>query len=287
MLRVLDGGARVVDLQALGFDETLLARFVRVVENPEGLVLVTGPTGSGKTSTIYAALQRVRTEEKKVLTVEDPIEYRFPKTNQKQVSSSMGFADYAKSFLRQNPDVIVIGEVRDPETAGVAARAAQTGHLVLTTVHTIDAVRAISRLRALEVSEDVLAGCLLATLSQRLVRTICGACREEAAPTDEERALLLLPPDDRRFFVGRGCAACGGSGYKGRTGVFELFVVDDELAEMIAKDEPALRVRERAVGKGMRTLATDALEKARAGRTTLREIARVVPYRMLASERRG
>lgn len=286
VLRILDGGARVLSLDGIGFDEEVLRRFRRVVENPEGLVLVTGPTSSGKTSTIYAALEHVRTEQKKVVTVEDPIEYFFPKTNQKQVGPAMGFADFARAFLRQNPDVIVIGEIRDEETAAVATRAAQTGHLVMTTVHTGDAVRAISRLRALHVDEDVIAGCLLASLAQRLVRRVCPDCAEETPPTEDQIAALVLEPHDRRFFAGRGCEACGGTGHRGRTGVFELFVLDDELADMIARDEPVLAVRERAVAKGMRTLLADALDKARRGETSLAEILRVVPYRMIASERR-
>jgi type II secretory ATPase GspE/PulE/Tfp pilus assembly ATPase PilB-like protein len=285
VLRMLDRASAVLGLEQLGFAGDDLATFERLVTNPEGLVLVTGPTGSGKTTTLYAAIHRVNTAENKILTAEDPIEYRFPKTNQKQVSSTMGFADYARAFLRQNPDIILIGEVRDEETADAAVRAAQTGHLVLSTLHTNDAVRTISRLRTLGVEPGMIASCLLGALSQRLVRRVCRHCKEETPPTPEEARRLGLPPHET-FFRGRGCEACGGRGTKGRTGIYELFVLDSELADRVAENAPAHELRERALQKGMKTLLDDALEKARAGVIPLSEVLRTVPYRML-EDRRG
>jgi type II secretory ATPase GspE/PulE/Tfp pilus assembly ATPase PilB-like protein len=280
VLRILDRAAAVLGLPQLGFAGDDLAVFERLVTNPEGLVLVTGPTGSGKTTTLYAAIERVNTPENKILTAENPIEYRFPKTNQKQVSSQMGFADYARAFLRQNPDIILIGEIRDEETAEAALRAAQTGHLVLSTLHTNDAVRTVSRLRTLGVEPGMIASCLLGALSQRLVRRVCPHCKEEAPPTPEEARRLGLPPDEV-FARGRGCEACDGLGTKGRTGIYELFVVDSELADLVADDAPVHDLRERALGKGMKTLLDDALAKARAGLVPLAEVLRAVPYRMM------
>jgi type II secretory ATPase GspE/PulE/Tfp pilus assembly ATPase PilB-like protein len=284
VLRVLDRATAVLGLEELGFHGDDLATFERLVTNPEGLVLVTGPTGSGKTTTLYAAIHRVNTPENKILTAENPIEYRFPKTNQKQVSGQMGFADYARAFLRQNPDVILIGEVRDEETADAAIRAAQTGHLVLSTLHTNDAVRTISRLRTLGVDPGMIASCLLGALSQRLVRRVCSHCKEEAPPTPEEARRLGLAADEA-FARGRGCEACEGQGMRGRTGIYELFVIDAELADRIAENTPVHELRERAVAKGMRTLLDDALEKARAGVVPLSEVLRAVPYRMVEDRR--
>jgi type II secretory ATPase GspE/PulE/Tfp pilus assembly ATPase PilB-like protein len=286
VLRILDRATAVLGLEQLGFTGADLATFERLVTNPEGLVLVTGPTGSGKTTTLYAAIARVNTPENKILTAENPIEYRFPKTNQKQVSGVMGFADYARSFLRQNPDIILIGEIRDEETADAAVRAAQTGHLVLSTLHTNDAVRTISRLVTLGVEPGMIASCLLGALSQRLVRKVCRHCREEAPPTEEEARRLGLPPDET-FFRGTGCEACEGRGTKGRTGIYELFVLDAELADRVAGNAPVHELRERALEKGMKTLLDDALEKARAGTIPLSEVLRAVPYRMLEAGRNG
>jgi type II secretory ATPase GspE/PulE/Tfp pilus assembly ATPase PilB-like protein len=279
VLRVLDSAAPL-PLEDLGLGAAGLATFERLIANPEGLILVTGPTGSGKTTTLYAAIHRVNTPENKILTAEDPIEYYFPKTNQKQVSAQMGFADYARAFLRQNPDVILIGEVRDEETASAAVRAAQTGHLVLSTLHTQDAVRTVARLRTLGVDPGLIAGCLLGAMSQRLLRRLCEHCRAEAAPSEDEARRLGLAAGER-FFRSVGCDACGGTGFRGRLGVYELFVPDGALTDLIAHGEPAHRLRAAAREQGMRTLLDDALDKARAGLVPLAEILRAVPYRIL------
>ena len=280
VLRILDRATAILGLEQLGFAGDDLATFERLIANPEGLVLVTGPTGSGKTTTLYAAIARINSPENKILTAENPIEYRFPKANQKQVSEQMGFADYARAFLRQNPDVILIGEVRDEETADAAVRAAQTGHLVLSTLHTNDAVRTVSRLATLGVEPGMLAGCLLGAVSQRLVRRVCRHCREEAPPTAEEARRLGLGAGER-FARGRGCEACDGRGTKGRTGLYELFVVDSATADAIADRVPVHELRRRAVERGMRTLLDDALAKARQGTVPLAEVLRAVPYRMI------
>ncbi len=284
VMRILDS-ASPVPLEQLGLGDEELATFQRLVDNPEGLILVTGPTGSGKTTTLYAALDRVNTPENKILTVEDPIEYHFEKTNQKQISSNMGFADYARAFMRQNPDIILIGEVRDEDTASAAIRAAQTGHLVLSTLHTTDAVRTVSRLLTLGADPGLIAGCLLGALSQRLVRKLCPQCRVEAEPGSREVRRLGLSANDGPFFTARpdpGCLTCGGLGYKGRLGLYELFVLDSELADLVAERAPIHQIRAAAVGKGMKTLLDDALRKARTGITSLEEILRTVPYRILS-----
>lgn len=281
VLRLLDSTAPLLGLERLGLGEEALATFERLITNPEGLVLVTGPTGSGKTTTLYAAIHRINSPDNKILTVEDPIEYHFPKTNQKQVSQQMGFADYARAFMRQNPDVILIGEIRDEDTASAALRAAQTGHLVLATLHTNDAVRTISRLHTLGVDLGLIAGSMLGAISQRLVRRLCPECRREAAPTYPESHRLRLGASDVRFFAPGGCDACGGKGYKGRLGLYELFVLDGEMADLVTEGAPIHRLRAAAMDKGMKSLLDDGLEKARAGITSLEEILRAVPYRIL------
>ncbi|HVS62653.1 MAG TPA: GspE/PulE family protein [Thermoanaerobaculia bacterium] len=278
VLRILDSAAAEVGFDELGFDPATAERFAEIVASPEGLVLVCGPTGSGKTTTLYAALRRVNHDGNKLLTVENPIEYRLPKANQKQVGPAMGFADYARSFLRQDPDVLMIGEIRDEETAGLAVRAAQTGHLVLSTLHTRDSVGAVPRLGTLGLDGGMIADALLGVLAQRLVRRICDRCREPADP--DPRLLERLGRSDLEepVSVGRGCNACRGDGYRGRVGVFELLVVDGELAHRIAAGEPPHRLRQAARERGLRTLLDDALDKVRAGKTTLSEVARHVPY---------
>jgi len=280
VLRILDSAAPL-SLDRLGFDGEMRSTFERLISSPEGMLLVTGPTGSGKTTTLYAAIHHINTPENKILTAEDPIEYYFPKTNQKQVSEQMSFAGYARAFLRQNPDVILIGEVRDEETADAAVRAAQTGHLVLSTLHTGDAVLTISRLRTLGIEPSLIAGCLLGSLSQRLLRRLCEHCRVEAAPDENETRRLRLAEGDRHFLRAPGCEACAGTGFRGRLAVYELFVPDEDLADQIAHGEPPNRLRAAARERGMRSLLDDALAKARAGLVPLSEILRAVPYRIL------
>ncbi len=284
VLRILDSAAPL-PLDKLGLGDQAFSLFERLIANPEGMILVTGPTGSGKTTTLYAAIHRINTPANKILTVEDPIEYHFPKTNQKQVSSHMGFAEYARAFMRQNPDVILIGEIRDEDTASAAIRAAQTGHLVLSTLHTNDAVSTVSRLRTLGVDPGLIAACLLGSVSQRLVRRLCPSCRVEAPPDDREARRLGLDASGGPFFRPQpkpGCEICAGAGYKGRLGIYELFVLDNEMSDLIADGAPIHRIRDAAIAKGMRTLLDSGLEKARAGITSLEEILRAGPYRILS-----
>ena len=281
VLRILDRSNPLIGLHRLGFDSPIRARFTEIVRNPEGLVVVAGPTGSGKTTTLYSTLVEVNSNEKKVLTVEDPIEYLFAKTNQKQVSKKMGFAQYARSFLRQDPDIIMIGEVRDEETADLAMRAAHTGHLVLCSLHANDAVGVVQRLQMLGVEPSLVADSMLCSLSQRLVRRVCEHCSEEGPADDFARELFDRIGESFPLVAGRGCEHCRGTGYRGRTGLFELFEVDHQIQDMIARRCAAHEVRAAARQGGMNTLFEDALVKVRAGITTLSELRRKVPQRII------
>ncbi|MCA9523800.1 MAG: type II/IV secretion system protein [Myxococcales bacterium] len=285
VLRILDSAKPMIGLEKLGFADETLAVWRTLIQNPEGMLLVTGPTGSGKTTTLYSALQELNTDENKVLTVEDPIEYLFAKINQKQIGPRMSFAEYARSFLRQDPDVMMIGEIRDPETADIALQAAMTGHLVLSTLHTNDSVSTIGRLLTLGLPERLIADSLLAVLSQRLMRRVCPECVRpiEPKPTDRlhfERLGVEFP-----LVAGEGCAHCRQTGYSGRIGIYELFVVDDAIAEQIAAGAALHEVRAAARGKGMRSLYDDAVEKVRRGLTTFDEVTRRVPHKILTEKR--
>ncbi len=284
VLRILDSQKPLIGLEKLGCPPPVLERLRMIVHNPEGLVLVCGPTGSGKTTTLYSALQEINTVENKILTVEDPIEYLFPKINQKQVGPRMNFAGYARAFLRQDPDIMMVGEIRDEETADMALRAAQTGHLVLATLHSDDAVGTVPRLRTIGLAPGMIADCLLGSLSQRLVRRICRSCRREAKP--DRFALEVFGRLGFSFplLEGGGCEQCRGTGYRGRTGIFELFVVDQEMADLVSAGTPGHEIRRTARLRGMQSLFGDAVEKVRAGITTFGEVRRAVPYRILTEE---
>jgi type II secretory ATPase GspE/PulE/Tfp pilus assembly ATPase PilB-like protein len=247
---------------------------------------VTGPTGSGKTTTLYAAINRIHSVEKKIITVEDPVEIQFDKMNQKQVTVHMGFADFTRSFLWQDPDVILVGEIRDQDTAQVAVRAANTGHLVLSALHTIDSTRAVTRMESLGVDPDMLATTLIGVLSQRLARKICVHCRTETSPTPLQASRLCISTSEQSFFTGTGCEKCN-NGMKGRSAVMELFIPDDEIADMLARGDAIHLVRNHALAKGMRSLYQDAMIKARSGRIPLSEVLRVIPYRMIQEAAAG
>jgi general secretion pathway protein E len=281
VLRILDSKKPLIGLDEMGFSHRALTHLRELINNPEGMILVTGPTGSGKTTTLYAVLQEVNTEQNKVLTAEDPVEYLFPKINQKQVDGCMNFADYARAFLRQDPDIIMIGEIRDEETAEIALRAAQTGHLMFSTLHTNDSVGTVSRLRVLGIKAGMLADSLLGALSQRLVRKICKKCK--AVSKKDRFAESIFKRIGYRFeaYCGTGCSVCTHTEYKGRIGLFELFAVDQEIADMIAADLPSNKIRRSAREKGMTTLFDDALDKVRAGKTSFSELRRAVPYRII------
>jgi general secretion pathway protein E len=281
VLRLLDRVRAPLALPELGFSPELEHGLAALLDQPNGILLVTGPTGSGKTSTLYAVLQRLNSAERKILTVEDPVEYQLPGVNQIQVRSAIGlsFATLLRSLLRQDPDVLLVGEIRDLETARIAVQASLTGHLVLSTVHTNDAPSTITRLIDMGLEPYLLTSVLRGVLGQRLVRTLCTACREPYTPLPELTArtgLDALAPDGApRLYRAVGCAACGDTGYHGRTVIAELLVPDERLhrTALGAADAPALRAA--AAAAGMRDMRTDGFRKALAGVTSLEEVLRV------------
>ncbi|MFC1812494.1 GspE/PulE family protein [Thermodesulfobacteriota bacterium] len=281
VLRILDSEKPAIGLDELGLPKYILTQFREMIKNPEGMILVTGPTGSGKTTTLYSGLQEVKSVKVKILTVEDPIEYIIPKVNQKQVGPRMNFADYARSFLRQDPDIMMIGEIRDEETADVALRAAQTGHLVLGTLHTNDSVGTISRLKVLGLNASLIADSLLCALSQRLVRRICNKCKTKTEPDNLAKATFKRLGHSFRLFNGEGCEECHRTGYRGRVGIYEFFFNSQEIADMISADVLGHKIRQFAKARGMRSLFDDALNKIKAGITTFSELQRTVPYEII------
>jgi general secretion pathway protein E len=279
VLRLLDRDAARLDLTALGMSDGTLAQVDRLIREPHGIVLVTGPTGSGKTTTLYAALSRLPRGSTNMMTVEDPIEYALDGVAQTQVNPriELTFARALRSILRQDPDVIMIGEIRDLETAQIAVQASLTGHLVLATLHTNDAASAVTRLADMGVEPYLLASSLLGVLAQRLVRELCPACRTSAPPTAGEAHLVrdLALPSGVQLGTAPGCAQCNHTGYQGRTGVYELLVVDDTMRRLIHDGAGELALRDAAVRAGMRTLRTDGARYLAAGTTSLSELLRV------------
>jgi general secretion pathway protein E len=279
VLRLLDHGGRPVTLDALGMAPAVLDTMAQLSARPHGMVLVTGPTGSGKTTTLYAALQRRDASKEKLITVEDPIEYQLPGVTQMPVHRQAGvtFSAALRAILRQDPDVVMIGEMRDQETAEIAVQAAMTGHLVFSTLHTNDAVSAIPRLLDLGIPEYLVSATLEGVLAQRLVRRICADCSEEYEPSRETVALISDSDSTRStFFRGTGCAACRGTGFKGRLGIFELLVLTDELRDAIAARAPRAQIKSLAIHAGLVPLRSDGWRKAERGLTTVEEVARVV-----------
>jgi len=278
VLRLLDRGGRPVALDELGMAPETLETFRRLAERPHGILLATGPTGSGKTTTLYTALGlRQRTAEK-IITVEDPVEYHLEGVTQVPVNvkAGMTFAGALRSILRQDPDVLMVGEMRDGETAAIAIQAALTGHLVFSTLHTSDAASALSRLVDLKVEPYLIAATLEGVLAQRLVRRICPECRERYSPDPAAISLLALKPVGRLTLErGRGCSACRNTGYRGRTGIFELLVVTDDVRQQLLKVPNPSALRELAVAQGMVTLRRDGWSKVQAGITTVEEVLRV------------
>ena len=280
VIRILDQASVPLNLGTLGFSDESLPAFREMVTAPHGMVLVTGPTGSGKTTTLYGALQEIRTSERKVITIEDPVEYQVPGVNQIQVKPQIGltFASGLRSIVRQDPDVILVGVIRDRETAEIAIHSALTGHMVLSTLHTNDAAGAIARLLEMGVEEYLLPSSLTGVLAQRLVRTICKACsvpREISRAFREEiyREAGFVAEGDIR--VGRGCEVCGGTGFRGRMGIFEILPVTDKIRELILGRADAGAIRASAVDGGMVLLRADGWEKVRRGMTTIEEVVRV------------
>jgi general secretion pathway protein E len=280
VLRLLDRSHLSLDFDALGFDDEILPRFLEILARPHGIVLVTGPTGSGKTTTLYAALAWLNAPTRKILTVEDPIEYRLAGVGQTQVSPGIGlsFATALRSFLRQDPDVMMVGEIRDLETAQVAVQAALTGHTILSTLHTNSAAAAVTRLLDMGVEPFLLTSTLNGVLAQRLVRRLCPACREPYAAAPHERLAAGLPADQGEpmtLWRPKGCGACGQSGYKGRLAILELLPLGEETARLVLRRAEAREIEREAVGRGMRTMLQDGVRKAQAGLTTIEEVLRV------------
>jgi type IV pilus assembly protein PilB len=282
VLRVLDQSSTKVALHDIGFTSQILAAWEALITKPYGFLLVTGPTGSGKTTTLYTSLARINTPERNIVSVENPVEYQIPRVNQVQVNPKVGltFASGLRTILRQDPDVVLIGEIRDRETAEIAVQASMTGHLVLSTIHTNDAPGAVVRLRDMGIEPFLITSSLIGVLAQRLVRVICAKCKESYVPPAD--ALKRLGVDGEEgaetvhLFRGRGCDACRKTGYKGRIGVFELMVMTDRLRSLAVSGAPTEKLRDAAIEDGMRTLKQDAVQKVLEGVTTFEEMLRVV-----------
>ncbi|MDF1785374.1 MAG: GspE/PulE family protein [Verrucomicrobiales bacterium] len=277
VLRVLDRSSVNLDLENLGLPEDIYNFIDETIFKPNGIFIVTGPTGAGKTTTLYACLRKINTIDSKLLTAEDPVEYDMDGIVQVPSNESVGvtFAKILRAFLRQDPDRIMVGEMRDPETVQIAVQASLTGHLVLSTLHTNDATGAVTRLLDMGTEPFLLSASLLAVLAQRLLRTICADCREAYEPNEAIISQLGLSPHelgDKSFYTGAGCDRCGHSGYRGRKGLYELFEVNDTLRDMITEREPTVVLRQRAVEMGMRVLREDGLRNIYEGLTTIEEV---------------
>uniref|UniRef100_C5D5I9 Type II secretion system protein E n=1 Tax=Geobacillus sp. (strain WCH70) TaxID=471223 RepID=C5D5I9_GEOSW len=278
VMRILDLGAALNDIHKLGFNQLNLQRFIELIERPTGIVLITGPTGAGKSSTLYAALNHLNSEEVNIITIEDPVEYEIEGVNQIQVNPNVGltFAQGLRSILRQDPNIIMVGEIRDRETAEVAIRASLTGHLVLSTLHTNDALSTITRLIDMGIEPFLVAASLAGVVSQRLVRRVCRDCQEEQEPTKREIEIFAsrgMKID--KLVRGRGCPTCNMTGYKGRIAIHELLVMTDEMRRVILNKEPFSKLRELAIKNRMIFLIDDGLLKVKQGLTTLEEVLKV------------
>jgi type IV pilus assembly protein PilB len=279
VLRVLDRSVVMLDLEAVGMPPEILHSFREVIRRPNGIVLVTGPTGSGKTTTLYGALNELNVVEDKLITTEDPVEYELEGIVQIPIDAAVGntFAQCLRSILRQDPDKILVGEIRDLETAEIAVQASLTGHMVFSTLHTNDAPSTVTRLRDMGVPPFLITATLEAVLAQRLVRKICAECREQTMPATETLADLDLTPDDvigKRFYHGRGCAACNNTGFKGRTGLFEYMPINDLLRDLINRGSSTEILRNASIQNGMRSLRLTGLEKVYSGVTSIEEVIR-------------
>ncbi len=278
VMRVLDRSSVFLPLEKLGFPARMLQRFETLIKRPHGIILVTGPTGSGKTTTLYGALDKINSPDRKIITIEDPVEYQLKGVNQIPVKSKIGlsFATGLRHIVRQDPDVILVGEIRDLETADIAIQAALTGHLVFSTLHTNDAPGAITRLQDMGVESYLLGSVLEAILAQRLVRRICEKCRVPDRPSAADlEALGLDVPTDQLLYRGRGCEDCRSTGYRGRSGIYEMFVITEDARSLILRKAPARDIRRHAVEEGMVTLRMDGWARACEGVTTVEEVLRV------------
>jgi general secretion pathway protein E len=283
VLRLLHKEKVQLELKTLGFPAAILHQLKGLISMPYGMLLVTGPTGSGKTTTLYAALNAINTPDKKIITVEDPVEYQLDRINQIQIQPNIGltFAKCLRSFLRHDPDVMLVGEIRDLETAEIAVQAALTGHMVFSTLHTNDAAGTITRLEDMGVERFMVVSSVVAVLAQRLIRRVCHNCQKEISISDEERALLAeeleLSPDlvSPTFRKGGGCTECGETGYRGRLGIFELLILDEPIQQKILRGADRAEIYRKALAEGMISLRMDGLDKVRQGITTYEEVLRV------------
>jgi general secretion pathway protein E len=280
VMRILDRDTLILDLEKLGFPEHILPQYLELISQPYGMILVTGPTGSGKTSTLYTTLAKINSTENKIITLEEPVEYQLRGINQIQVNPKIGltFAKGLRSIVRQDPDIILVGEIRDRETAEIAIQSALTGHLLFSTLHTNDAPGAVTRLLDMGVENFLLSSTLLGVLAQRLVRVICTNCKEETIPEKRLIRSMGIDPDkagEMVFYHGRGCEVCRGTGFRGRTAIFEYLAVDDEIRREIVANASTERIKDVAIRKGMITLRQDGWRKVAQGITTIQEVLRV------------
>ena len=280
VLRLLDKSNLELDMTRLGFEERQLAEFQEAIHKPYGMVLVTGPTGSGKTTTLYSALSQLNSVSDNIMTAEDPVEYNLTGINQVQMKESIGlnFAAALRSFLRQDPDIVMVGEIRDFETAEIAIKAALTGHLVLSTIHTNDAPTTINRLLNMGIEPFLVASSLIMVIAQRLARTLCSKCKEPVnVPPEALQEVGFLDEEIQELTVmkGRGCSNCMNTGYRGRVALYEVLPITDEIRELILRGASAMEIRETAIALGMKTLRDAGLQKIREGRTSIEEVVRV------------
>jgi type IV pilus assembly protein PilB len=279
-MRILDKQSLLLGVQELGFSDEDYAQFQGIIRRPNGIFLVTGPTGSGKTTTLYAALNELNTPDRKIITAEDPVEYNLAGINQCEVRREIGrtFGRILRAMLRQAPNIILVGEIRDFETADIAVRAALTGHLVFSTLHTNDAPSAITRLIDMGVPAFLVASSIQAVMAQRLIRTICKNCKEPYEYSERELDSVGLTPEDVEHVTtchGAGCDECSGTGYKGRLGIFELMEMNTELQELAFAHAPTNKIREAAISSGMTGLRNDGIRKVLRGITTIEEVVRI------------
>jgi len=282
VMRILDKSEALLKLENLGFEEDILKLVHGLLANAYGIILVTGTTGSGKTTTLYSALNHLNSVEKNIITLEDPVEYRLPMIRQSQVNvkAGMTFAKGLRAILRQDPDIVMVGEIRDSETGNIAVQAALTGHLVLSTLHTNDAAGAVTRMNEMGVEPFLIASSVLGVQAQRLVRTICKECKEEydphyPIPDEILEKLGLEDASDLKFYHGAGCKKCRNTGYRGRASIMEVLPLSEGIKELVLKRAPSDAIKERAIDEGMRTLLEDGWVKIFKGITTLEEVMRV------------
>ncbi len=290
-IRILNPATALLSLEQLGFSPSALDAFHRAIQKPQGIILVTGPTGSGKSSTLYACINKLNSPKVNIVTVEDPVEYDIPGINQVQINPKAGitFAAGLRSILRQDPDIVLVGEIRDAETAGIAIQASMTGHLVFSTLHTNDAPSAVTRLLDLGVDAFLIPDALVAVVGQRLVRKICPKCKRPHAPAEDllRQVSCYLPNPPPPLFKGAGCEACRFSGYSGRIAIFEILMMTPALKRIIAPDVPSTVLKKAAEKEGFKTMAEDGIEKTLKGITTLEEVLRVTAFERDPSFEKG